>query len=92
MPLSTILSYIVAVSFIGGEKHQSAASHWQSWLHNVVSRLYTSPWAAFELITLVVIGIDCIDTRKSYYNTITTMTASHAFTNTNEGAIQYLEY
>ena len=36
-------SYIVVVSFIGGEtgvpgeNHQPAASHWQTWSHNVVS-------------------------------------------------------
>ena len=42
-PLSTIFSYIVAVSFIGGgnrsvgENHCPVSSHWQTLLHNVVS-------------------------------------------------------
>jgi hypothetical protein len=30
-------SYIVAVSFIGGENHRPVASHWQTLSHNVVS-------------------------------------------------------
>jgi len=30
-------SYIVAVSFIGGENHGPATSHWKTLLHNVVS-------------------------------------------------------
>ena len=30
-------SYIVAVRFIGGEKHRPAASHLQTLLHNAVS-------------------------------------------------------
>jgi hypothetical protein len=29
-------------------------------------------WAGFELKTLVVIGLDCIDSYKSNYRTITT--------------------
>ena len=32
-------------------------------------------WAGFELTTLVVIGTDCIGSRKSHYHTITTTTA-----------------
>ena len=36
---------------------------------------YTSPWAAYELKTLVVIGTDCIGSCKSNYHTITTTTA-----------------
>jgi hypothetical protein len=31
---------------------------------------YTSPWAGFELTTLVVIGADCICSCKSNYHTI----------------------
>ena len=38
--------------------------------------LYTSPWSRFEPTTSVVIGTDCIDSFKSYYHTITAMTAS----------------
>jgi hypothetical protein len=30
-------SFIVAVSFIGGENHRPVASQWQTWSHNVVS-------------------------------------------------------
>ena len=33
---------------------------------------YTSPWAGFELTTLVVIGTDCTGSCKSNYHTITT--------------------
>jgi len=51
--------YIVAVSFIGGGNHRPAASHWQALSHKC-SIEYTSPWAGFELITLVVIGTKCI--------------------------------
>ena len=32
-------------------------------------------WAGFELITLVVIGTDCVGSYKSNYHTITTTTA-----------------
>jgi hypothetical protein len=43
--------------------------------------LYTSPWARFELTTLMVIGTDCIGTCscKSNYHTITTTTAPLSF-------------
>jgi hypothetical protein len=37
--------------------------------------LYTSPWAGFQLTTLVVIGTDYIGSCKSNYHTITTTTA-----------------
>ena len=40
---------------------------------------YTSPWAGFELTTLVVIGTDCIGSYKSNYHTITTTTAPQNF-------------
>ena len=36
---------------------------------------YTSPRVGFELLTLVVIGIDCTDSCKSNYHTITVMMA-----------------
>ena len=45
MPLSTIFSYIVAVSFIGGGNHRSAASHWP-WSHNVVSSTPRHEWGS----------------------------------------------
>ena len=66
-------SYIVAVSFIGGENHRSAASHGQTWSHNVV--MSTPAWVGFALTTLVVIGTDCIGSCKSTYDTITATTA-----------------
>ena len=37
---------------------------------------YTSPWAGFELSTLVVIGTNCIGSCKSNYHTIITTMAS----------------
>ena len=36
--------YIMAVSFIGGENHRPAASHWQTSSHNVVSSTHLA-WA-----------------------------------------------
>ena len=50
MPLSKYFSYIVGVSFIGGgnqstgENHRLVTSHWQTWLHNVVSRIILNGW------------------------------------------------
>ena len=37
---------------------------------------YTSPWARFEITTLLVIGTDCLGSYKSNYHTIPTMTAT----------------
>jgi hypothetical protein len=56
-----------------GENHWSAASHWQTLTHNVVS---STPHlrGIFELTTLVVMGTDCICSYKSTYHTIITMT------------------
>jgi len=62
--------YIMAVSFIGGgtgvpgKNHWSAASHWQTLSHNVVSSTPRHE-AGFELTTLVVIGTDYIGSCKS---------------------------
>jgi hypothetical protein len=42
-------------------------------LHSCIG--YTSPWAGFELTTLVMMGISCIGSCKSNYNTITSTTA-----------------
>jgi hypothetical protein len=70
---NNILVKIVAVSFIDGENHRPATSHWQTLSHNVVSS--TPCLSGFELTTLVVIGTDCIDSYKSNYHTIMTMTA-----------------
>ena len=55
------------------EKHRSAASHWQTLSHNVVSS--TLALVGFELTTFVVIGTDCIGSYVSNYRTITTTTA-----------------
>jgi hypothetical protein len=43
----------------------STASHWQTFSHNVVS-----PWAGFELTTLVVIGTSCITTMTAREKTM----------------------
>jgi hypothetical protein len=42
---------------------------------------YTSPWAWFELTTLVVIGTDCIGSCKSNYHTTTTAPLQDVDTN-----------
>jgi len=39
-------SYIVAISFIGGETHRPAASHWQI-CHIMLYRVHLA-WAGFE--------------------------------------------
>ena len=52
--LKQYYSYMVAVSFIG--RGNSCIE-------------YTSPWTGFELTTLVLIGTDCIGSRKSNYHT-----------------------
>ena len=57
------------------ENRRLAASHWPSISHNVVSIKCNSPWAGFELITLVVIGTDCTCSCKSNYHTVTTTLA-----------------
>jgi hypothetical protein len=41
--------------------------------------LYTLPWSRFELTTSMVIGTDCIGSRKSNYHMITTTTAPYFF-------------
>ena len=51
----------------------STISHWQTFSHNVVSS--TPLWVGFELLTLVVIGTDCIGSYKSNYHMITAMIA-----------------
>jgi hypothetical protein len=65
--------YIVAVSFIGGGNW---STRWKPLtcrksLTNFIT--YTSPWAAFELTTLLVIGTDCTGSCKSNYHTTTTV-------------------
>jgi len=65
-PLSTIfqLTYIVAVSFIGGENRSTLRKPLtcRKLLTNFIIWCcieYTSPWTGFERTTLVVIGTDC---------------------------------
>ena len=79
-PLSTKFNYIMVVSFIG-------AGNWSTQrkpltcrksLTNFITQCcikYTSPWAGFELTSLVVMGTDCTGSCKSNYHTITTMMA-----------------
>jgi hypothetical protein len=65
------ISYIVGVSFIGGEtgeKHWPVASHWQTLAHNVVS---STPHHEQESNSqlLVVIGTDYTGSCKSMTTT-----------------------
>ena len=68
------LSYIVAVSFIGGgnrsTRRKPPTCHKS--LTNYIIMLYQT---AFENITSVVIGTDCTSSCKSNYHMITNMTA-----------------
>ena len=50
------------------ESHRPTASHWQTLYHNDESS--TPRIHGFELATLVVIGSDCIGSRKSNYQTM----------------------
>jgi uncharacterized membrane protein len=53
--------------------------HFSKWVTNFITLCcieHTSPWAEFELSTLVMMGTDCTGSCKSNYHTITTTTAS----------------
>ena len=63
-------SVLVEKTRVPRENYRPAASHWQTLSHNALSST-TSPWAGFELTTLMVIGIDCICSCNSNYHTIT---------------------
>ena len=78
-PLSTIFSYIVAVSFIGGENRSTRGKSVAvtDKLYHIMYKYieYTLPWTGFEPTTLVAIGTDCTSSCKCNYHTITTTTA-----------------
>ena len=74
-------SYIMAVNFIGGGNRSTLRKPptCHKSLTNFITWCcieYTSPWAGFELTTLVMIGTDCIGDCISNYQTITATTAS----------------
>ena len=56
------------------ENHWPAASHWQTLSHNMLYALHLS-WVGSELPTLMAIGTDCIDSCKSNYHVITTVSS-----------------
>ena len=53
-------------TWVPGENHLPAASHWGALSHNDVSMI---PWTGFEITTLVVIGTDCIGSVDMYPTT-----------------------
>jgi hypothetical protein len=59
---------------VTGENNGPVAIHWQTLSHNVVLSTPRHE-RGFELTTLVVIGIDCTGSCKSYYHTIMTTMA-----------------
>ena len=70
MPLSTIFQYIVADSFIGGG-NRSTRRKSLTCLNSLTNFItwycikYTSPWAGFEITTLVVIGTGCTGSKSN---------------------------
>ena len=66
------VNFIVKETGVPGENHRTVASHWQTFSHNVVSSTPRHGWAGFELITLVMIGTNCIGSCKSRQHTIMT--------------------
>ena len=48
---------------------------------------YTSPWAGFEVITLVVIGTDCTGSCKSNYHTTTVVSKNNKNKNEINGTL-----
>jgi len=85
---SQYVSYIVAVSFIGGgnlsTRKKPSTCHRS--LANFITLCcfeYTSPWTGFELTTLVLIGSDCTSSCKFNYHTITTTKAPKQNQNDN---------
>ena len=77
-PLSTILIYIVVVSFIGrgNRSTRKKTPTCRKSLINFITKCcieYASSWTGFEPTTLMMIGIDCICGSKSNHHTITTI-------------------
>jgi len=75
-PLSTIYRIYRVGQFYWWRKTGKKPLTYHKSLINFITLLYTSPWSRFELTTSVVIGTDCIGSRKSYYHTITATTVS----------------
>jgi hypothetical protein len=72
-------SYIVSITFIGGENHRPTVSHWQTLSQHVVS---STPRLS-GIRTRNVSG-DCIVSHKSNYHMITTTTIKMLFNETNK--------
>ena len=58
---------LVEETRVPGENHRSSASHWQTISHKVILCTVHLAWAGFELTTLVVIGTDCIGSRRPHH-------------------------